>query len=263
MKEVRNRSNLLLAEALGPALDRIRGTLRELGVGGQATEAFTALVHLPTATAADLVRKTGIPDSKIYYALDELVEKGLVEVQGGKPKTFRVVPPREVEARLARLAEADFERRRAAATRVGSLLEPLRAAAATDATDLAYIVKGLPNVVARAQAIIRSARREIVVLASDQKFLRRIEEDLAKATQRRVRVKLAVPDMSLQANLAKAAEIRSIVCACVLLVVDGQQVLTASRTQRDDAYAITSTDETLVQLGLDYWESPRCCVECE
>jgi len=156
-----------------------------------------------------------------------------------------------------------LRRRRAAATRVGSLLEPLRAAATTDATDIAYIVKGLPNVVARAQAIVRSARREIVVLASDQKFLRRIEEDLAKATQRRVRVKLAVPDMSLQADLAKAAEIRSIVCACVLLVVDGQQVLTASRTQRDDAYAITSTDETLVQLGLDYWESPRCCVECE
>jgi hypothetical protein len=27
-----------------------------------------------------------------------------------------------------------------------------------------------------------------------------------------------------------------------------------------DAYAITSTDPTLVRLGLDYWESPRCCV---
>jgi sugar-specific transcriptional regulator TrmB len=263
MKEARTRANLLFAEALGPSLDRIRGTLRDLGLGGPATEAFCALVRMPTATAGDLVRKTGIPDSKIYYALDELVERGLVEVQGGKPKTFRVVPTREVEARLARLAEAEFETRRAAATRVGSLLEPLRAAATTEATDIAYIVKGLPNILARAQALVGSARREIVVLASDEKFFRRIEEDLTKAIHRRVRVRLAVPDMPLAEDLAKAAEIRSIVCACMLLVVDRQQVLTASRTQREDAYAITSTDETLVQLGLDYWESPRCCIECE
>jgi len=54
--------------------------------------------------------------------------------------------------------------------------------------------------------------------------------------------------------------VRSIVCDCVLVVVDGQQVLTMSRTRDGDAYAITSTDPTLVQLGLDYWESPRCCV---
>src|SRR5437867_12542517 len=61
-------------------------------------------------------------------------------------------------------------------------------------------------------------------------------------------------------DLEKAAEIRTIVCGCVLLVVDGQQVLTMSRTADGDAYAITSTDPTLVQRGLDYWESPRCCV---
>ncbi len=263
MTEVNTRSNVLLAEALGPSMERIGSTLRGLGLSGQATEAFCALVRMPTATAADLVRKTGIPDSKIYYALDELAEKGLVEVQEGKPKTFRVVPSREVETRLVRMIEAEFEQRRAAATRVGSLLGPLRAAATTAATDIAYIVKGLPNIVARAQALIASSRREVLVLASDEVFLRRIEKDLARAARRRVRVKLAAPDIPLDPDLAKAAEIRSIVCACVLLVVDGQQVLTASRTQRDDAYAITSTDETLVRLGLDYWESPRCCTGCD
>jgi len=55
------------------------------------------------------------------------------------------------------------------------------------------------------------------------------------------------------------AEVRSIVCSCILVVVDAQQVLTISRTADRDAFAITSTDPTLVQLGLDYWESPRCC----
>src|SRR5213594_5249356 len=159
MSEVKARANALLQETLGPTAERIRSTLRDLGFSGYAAEAFCALVRISDATAGDLVVKTGIPDSKIYYALDELAEKGLVEVQEGKPKTYRVVPAKEVEIRLNRLVEAEYDRRRAATTRLGSLLEPLRAATKSPGTDVAYIVKGLPNIVARAKALVSSARR--------------------------------------------------------------------------------------------------------
>jgi len=260
MTGVKARANALLQDAMEPTLDRIAGTLRELGVSGPAAHAFCALVETTHATASDLVRKTGIPDSKIYYALDELAEKGFVEVQAGKPKTYRVVPPKEVEMRLSRIVQAEYDRRRAATVRVAALLEPLRAAARAPAIDVAYIVKGLPNVVARARALIASARKDVVLLASDEAVFRKFEEDLIGAARRRVRVRLAVPDIPVAKELAKAAEVRSIVCSCMLIVVDGQQVLTTSRTADGDAYAITSTDPTLVQLGLDFWESPRCCV---
>jgi sugar-specific transcriptional regulator TrmB len=260
MAGVKVRANSLLQDAIRPSLDRVAGTLRELGVGAHATEAFCALVRTSQATAGELVRKTGIPDSKIYYALDELTEKGLVEVQVGKPKTYRVVPPKEVEMRLSRVVQTDYDRRRAATVRVASLLEPLRAATEAPAVDVAYIVKGLPNVVSRARALIASARKDLVLLASDEALFRKMEEELVRVARRRVRVRIAVPEIPVAKELAKAAEVRSIVCACMLLVVDGQQVLTMSRTTDGGAYAITSTDPTLVQLGLDFWESPRCCV---
>src|SRR5438876_10275995 len=152
MSEVKARANALLQDALGPSEERIRGTLRDVGFSSSAAEAFCALIRVREATAGDLVRKTGIPDSKIYYALDELAEKGLVEVQAGKPKTFRVVPPKEVEMRLSRMVQAEYDRRRAATVRVTSLLEPLRAATKAPSMDVAFIVKGLPNIVARARA---------------------------------------------------------------------------------------------------------------
>ena len=260
MPEVEARANALLQDALEPARERIAGTLRDLGLSGYAADAFCALVGTPHATAGELVLKTGISDSKIYYALDELADKGLVEVQSGKPKTFRMVPPKEVGLRLAGLVQGEYERQKAATVRVASLLEPIRAAVKSPATDVAYIVKGFPNVVSRAKALIASARREVVLLVSDEKVFRKLEEDLRRAIRRRVHVRLALPDIPVGKDLAKAAEIRSIVCGCVLVVVDGQQVLTVSRTSDGDAYAITSTDPTLVQLGLDYWESPRCCL---
>ena len=260
MSEVKVRANALWQEALEPSLERIAGTLRELGVSGYAADAFCALVRTPHASAGELVRKTGIPDSKIYYALDELAEKGLVEVQSGKPKTYRVVPPKEVETRLSRTVQEEYERRRAATLRVASLLEPLRAATKASTADVAYIVKGYPNVVARAKMLIASARKDLVILAADEAVFRKLEEELVRTVRRRVRVRLAVPGIPVAKELEKAAEVRSIVCDCVLVVVDGQQVLTMSRTKDGDAYAITSTDPTLVQLGLDFWESPRCCV---
>ncbi len=260
MSEVKARANVLLEEAAKVSREEIAATLRGLGLSGYAADAFCALVRLPEATAGDLVARTGIPDSKIYYALEELVERGLVAVQPGKPKTYRSVAPKDAAARLQRLLDEKYERGRSAVTRVASLLEPLQAAVKTPTTDIAYVVKGLTNVLARAQAMIASGRKEIVVLASDDSFFRKLEPDLARAARRRVKLKLAVPGSVLDTELAKVAEVRTIQCTCLILVVDGQQVLTVTGTDSESPYGITSTDETLVRLGLEYWESPRCCV---
>lgn len=256
------RAASLLEEAAKAGKDEISATLRHLGLTGYAADAFCALARLPQATAGDLIARTGIPDSKIYYALEELAERGLVAVQPGKPKTYRAVPPKQTQARLARMLEERHSKERASVTRVAALLEPLQSAAKNPSTDIAYVVKGLSNILGRAQAMIASARREVVLLASNEAFFRKLEADLARAARRRVTVKLAVPDIVVNTELARIAEVRAIVCTCLILVADGQQVLTVSGTDSESPYGITSTDETLVRLGLEYWESPRCCVAC-
>jgi len=180
MSEVKTRARALLQEAAPASTEAIGAGLRDLGLTGYAADAFCSLARVSEATAGDLVSRTGIPDSKIYYALDELAEKGLVEVQAGKPKTYRAIPAREAEGRLARLLEEKHDRERATVKRVASLLEPLRAAARSPITDLAYIVKGLPNVTARARSMIGSARKEIVLLASDVPLYRELEPELVR-----------------------------------------------------------------------------------
>jgi sugar-specific transcriptional regulator TrmB len=262
MSEVKARANVLLEEAAQRSMEEIKGTLRDLGLSGYASDAFCALARMAKATAGDLVLKTGIPDSKIYYALNELVERGLVEVQAGKPKLYRAVTPQDVETRLQRILDTKHEREQAAVSRVGALLEPIQAATQSPSADLAYIVKGESNVVARARNLVGSARREAVLIASEEPFVRKLEEGLAKAARKGVKVRLAIPDVELDGDLARSAEIRSIVCSGIILVVDGQQMLTVNRTMDGSVYGITSTDETLVRLGQDYWESPQCCVQC-
>lgn len=248
-----------MEEAAEEARDEIVGTLKDLGLSGHAANVLFALSRAPEATAGELILKTGIPDSKIYYALQELVEMGLLEVQEGKPRTYRTVAPGEAKVRLQRIIEARHERAQAAVTRVTSLLEPLQAASRSPTMDLAYVVKGLSNVVARAEAMIGSARQEILVLMSEEAFFRKIEGPLSEAARRGIKVGMAVPDISLERDLERLAEVRSIVCSCLILVVDRQQILTISEPAEGPVYGITSTDDTLVRLGLEYWESPRCC----
>ncbi len=262
MSEGTARANALLEEAAREARDEITGILRDVGLSGHAASVLYALTRLPEATAGDLILKTGIPDSKIYYALRELVEMGLVEVQEGKPRTYRMLGPREAGRGLQRVLEAKYERERAAITRVVSLLEPLRSASESPSMDLAYIVKGMVNVKARAEAMVASAKREVLLMSSDEAFFHKLEGTLVKAARRGVKVRMAVPEIEIEAELARLGEVRSIVCSCLVLVVDGQQILTVNETSDGSAYGILSTDETLVRMGLDYWDSPRCCVEC-
>jgi sugar-specific transcriptional regulator TrmB len=261
MSEVAVRANVLWQEAGPSTLKEIQTTLRDLGLSGYAAEAFCALVRASEVTAGDLGTKTGIPDSKIYYALQELAEKGLVEVQAGKPKTYRAVSRKRIEARLNEMLEAKHERETDAVSRVGSLLEPIQAATKSPATELAYVVKGRGNVLARAEALIASARREVVLLSSQREFVTKLEGALDKAARKGRKVQLAIPAVDLKTTLERRAEIRSVVCDPVFaIVVDGQQMLTANQTMDGSWYGITSTDETLVRMGLDYWDSPNCCV---
>src|SRR5207244_12301975 len=105
MAGVKVRANALLQDAMEPSLDRIAGTLRELGLSRYAAQAFCALVETTHASAGELVRKTGIPASNTYHALDEPAEKGFEEVQAGKPKTYGVAAHKERETRLPRLVQ--------------------------------------------------------------------------------------------------------------------------------------------------------------
>src|SRR5882672_7932136 len=126
MSEVKARAGELLQEASGPSLGEIEKALRDLGLSGYGAQTFCAALRVEEATAASLMRATSIPDSKNYYALEELVERGLLEVEPGKPKRYRVGRPKDVEGRLRRMLDSKHESERTAVGRVAGLIEPLR-----------------------------------------------------------------------------------------------------------------------------------------
>jgi sugar-specific transcriptional regulator TrmB len=249
--EARERAHARLGRALAPA-----------GIQGYAARAFEALVELGEMTAQDAVARTGIPDTKIYYALEELVERGLAEVEPGRPRRYRAPPAREAVARLHQLLEARVARERAAIEDVSALLEPIAAAAREPAAELAYVVKGRDNVLRRARTLVEGAAREVRLLSSDGAFVSALEPDLLAAVRRGVEAKLAVRARPLAPELRRRADLRTIRCDCTVLVADGRRILTRNASPDGTEYAVLSADETLVRLGVEYWDSPNCCDGC-
>jgi sugar-specific transcriptional regulator TrmB len=100
------------------------GILQRLGLSKNEIAAYLALLSTGKTTTGPLVKKTGIPSSRIYSTLDSLVAKGVVGyVVEGKVKVFSANRP-EVIGHLIELKEQELEDTK---TEFKSLLPSLKA----------------------------------------------------------------------------------------------------------------------------------------
>ncbi len=71
--------------------------LEEIGLSKNEAKVYFALLEFDQATATPLIRKAGIPYSKIYPTLDKLIKKGLVSfVIKNNVKNFQASSPRNI-----------------------------------------------------------------------------------------------------------------------------------------------------------------------
>lgn len=70
--------------------------LRLMGLTDYETQSYVALTSLISANATEISLAANVPRSKVYQVLKNLVEKGFIEMNRGKPLKFTVIPPHEV-----------------------------------------------------------------------------------------------------------------------------------------------------------------------
>ncbi|MCC6466510.1 MAG: TrmB family transcriptional regulator [Planctomycetes bacterium] len=67
--------------------------LRAMGLSGYEAQVYLALLGETRAPASRVVRKSGVPQSKVYGALASLIDRGYAEQVLGDVKLYRGVPP--------------------------------------------------------------------------------------------------------------------------------------------------------------------------
>jgi sugar-specific transcriptional regulator TrmB len=83
-------------------------SLKGFGFTGTQSVAWAALAGMGDATGYAVARRAGIARANIYHALDALVVRGLASTSGGRPATYRAMPPHDVLARLTDQCDRDL-----------------------------------------------------------------------------------------------------------------------------------------------------------
>ena len=144
----------------GPGREGLLESLRRIGLNRYEASVYLGLITDQTARVAEISRRTGVPQPKVYQALDSLVEKGFCAQGSDSVNRYRPIQPRiSIEAKVGELKRQEDEAR-ALANELEVLL------LAGQGQELwappIEIVKGVRQVVTLLVDRIHAAREEIL-----------------------------------------------------------------------------------------------------
>ena len=201
--------------------------LRELGLSSYAARTFVALAAFESATARDVSEAADVPRTRVYDAVSELRDHGLVDVKQATPKEFTAVSPQTTRWKFERDLTDQLEALQAALETVGPDQRVSEQAGV-------FTVDGTQTVEDRVLEFISSAAEEIVYMCVEELLNDAVIDSLAAASDRGVRIYLGGISPAVQADIQETvpdAELYeslwlwSDTPAGRLLMVDGSRAL--------------------------------------
>ncbi|MCW4000164.1 MAG: hypothetical protein NWE93_07985 [Candidatus Bathyarchaeota archaeon] len=137
--------------------EQLTQALTKLGLSLYQAKVYSALAALGPSGVADIQKLSGVPRTKIYEVLDQLLDMGAVEYQSGRPVFYNAISPSIVVDRMRNsyLAAADD------ATR---LLAEMQQTEKSTAEDLVWTVRGMFAVRRKLALTIASAKERIIIV---------------------------------------------------------------------------------------------------
>lgn len=243
-----------------PVIESLASKFKSLGLSTYGARTYLTLLSHPSVSAGFLCNETGIPDSKMYYALGELSRKGMILVQAGTPNIYKPLHPREAIDNLKQQLVEDLNQKISQASSLADSLAPIfESAESNGEIELAYVIRGRRNIAKKMRDLIASAKKEIVVFISEKDLLEELSLYL-KEVKDRVEVKLAISKRLFKAETLKGLDQPSVLtCFCNMVISDMRTLITVSSWRGE--IAIMTNDKGLITMTKEYYENPKCCPE--
>ncbi len=241
------------------AKERIVQSLKNLSLSTYEAEVYVTLLSHPSISASALCKETGISDTKIYYALDGLTEKGMLIVRNASPKIYKPVPPKEAISNLKqRLTEKFKEELKEADVLLDMLVPIYESAEKQDELEVAYIINGKNNIENKMKALISNAKKEITFFVSHPTLFKDLEPTLRETKNRRIKLNIAMTEEMLKTeNIKGLGDLRQLCCAVTLLIIDLKTLVTVTDLKFSET-AMLSQDQNLIRVARDYYENSMC-----
>jgi len=208
--------------------------LKDFGLNSYEANLWTALLSRGVATAGELSDIANVPRSRSYDVLESLERKGFVIMKLGKPIKYIAVPPGEAVDRVKKSIKerADKQSEVIEGLKTSEVLTELndlytRGIQMVEPVDLTGFVKGRVNLYNHLASAIKSAKKSVLIMTSEEGALRKLDElkgALQKAKDRKVSIKIIAPKGSTK-KLGTVAQVRfANSVPARFCVIDGKQV---------------------------------------
>lgn len=163
--------------------------------------AYVALVAFGVLTPAELASVSEVPAPRTYDVLRSLEKKGFALSQPGKANKYRPVHPKNVLEKFiedwqVRVKE-ELEAKKKAKEELLELMTPLiETEVPKYGVERVWVVRGIRNSTLKTQEMLEEVEKEIL-LADNGYIAANLDEELTKAVDRGVNVKIIVPKQLL------------------------------------------------------------------
>lgn len=157
--------------------------LQTFGLSTYAARTFVALVSLGHGTASEVSNTVSVPRTRVYDAVDELEQRGLVTVTENSPQQFWPISPETTGAKFEReyTQHADVLR---------DALDSLESNAASTEQRGVWTVDGHEAISERIVQLLRTADEEVVFASADSLLDPTVIQSLDEAQNGGVTIKL-------------------------------------------------------------------------
>ena len=222
--------------------------LERFGLSAYAARTFVALASLGTGTARDVSQVSEVPRTRVYDAIDELHDRGLVDILQSSPKQFWAISAETA----SRTFEHELQHRTEILRTALSELEPIERRAEQRGV---WTVDGQAAVTERVLEFFAGADDEIVYMTVEDLLTEDLIEGLGEAAERDVSIKLAGVSTEVQeriqdeipgATMFESLWIWSDTSAGRLMMVDGRKTLVSALVNGADASPSDPRSETAI-----------------
>ena len=222
--------------------------LEAFGLSAYAAQTFVALASLGSGTARDVSQVSDVPRTRVYDAIDELKERGLVDVLQSSPQVFWAISAET----STRTFEHEMEQRTNLLRQALVELEPVERASEQRGV---WTVDGQRAVDDRVLEFFAEAEEEIVYMTVEDLLTDALVEVLGEAAERDVEIQLGGVSADVQdriqeevpgAELFESLWVWSDTSAGRILMVDGRKALVSVLVNGEDQAPSDPRSETAI-----------------
>jgi sugar-specific transcriptional regulator TrmB len=248
--------------------------LQGLGMSEYEAKTYATLSVAGQMKAGEISKESGVPQSKIYWVLEDLIGKQLVEVSEGKPKEYRAVPSDIGLRRIIEEKEKNIISVKSSLKEVSQYLKPVKG---SETTTGIWTVRGRNWIefFNKASEMIEKSKKYVYGVTRDFSRSARLSQVIDLALKKGVKIRVLGMEEINEDNFFKAkwfvehgAELRIIDTNIHprIVIMDGKEVLLRLDHNHDKKKdfpfsSIWSEDPGLVKVFDTYvkniWENAK------